>query len=162
MLAFIVLAAAPKWIDNSLAGYALAYDETHKPIGIRDPRSGYMLVRGVECDGAFLTLLLTRDRKAVASEGFRLPKKGSKNDGVLVIVDRRLTSLRTGKGIEIGTSPHKVQASLGSPKRIELKGRFVNYVYEWKAQNEPVQTQRYTFKAEKLIEVCFVRDEREE
>ena len=52
MLALAVFAFAPKWIDASIAGYAFAYDEVHKPVGVRDERTGYMLVRSVECDGA--------------------------------------------------------------------------------------------------------------
>ncbi|GEM_PF-6679413 len=41
MFAFLVLAVTPKWLDTSLAGYALQYDEGHSSVGVADPKTGY-------------------------------------------------------------------------------------------------------------------------
>lgn len=169
MLALLAGTVTPRWLDDSLAGYAFTYDETHKPFGLRDPKSGFMLVRGVECDGGLLTLLLTRDRHQVVGEGFKIPgiRSAEGYEGEMPVVSKTLRTLRTGKGLAIGDSPDALRTRLGRPTRLKRHGPFVNYVYAARlGQYDPWSKgvvraeieQRYTFKAGRLIEIRFFRD----
>ncbi len=162
LLATAVIGSAPRWFDTMVAGYALTYDETRKPIGISDPKSGFFLLRTVECDGALLGLVLTQDRHVIANEGYAVPSIKAEGDMKLTV--KPLPSLGTGKGVKIGDGTSQVQVKLGKPTRIERSGarkQFVDYVYIWphgKSDTDGKDTQTYTFKANRLVEVNFLHD----
>jgi len=151
----------PKWYDNMLAGYELAYDEKHNALGVFDARTGFMLIRDVECDGAVVELLLTRDRKEVVHDySYIAPNyKPAKGEGaVLQMVKKPLPSLKTGKGITIGDTRLAVQAKLGRPTKIEKKVPYVSFMYEFssgKTENERDYSETYTFRGNKLVEISF-------
>lgn len=151
-----LLALAPRWLDTEIAGYALKSDPT---VGVHDPKRGYFLVRTIECDGAIVTLTLTRDRNVVSGEGYAVPaftpREGT--PGNLKLVEKPLPSLATGKGVAIGASTDAVRARLGSPTRTKPHAAFLDYVYAWR-QHATTHEQRYTFKAGRLIEIQFFRD----
>ncbi|MGV3618166.1 MAG: hypothetical protein ACO1SV_22800 [Fimbriimonas sp.] len=165
-LAVLVSAAPaepPRWLDRSLAGYVLAFDEKHGQAGIHDPKRGFYLVRGAECDGSHVSLILTRDRKEVNQWGYKVPSLVD-TQGYLPLRERPLPSLATGKGIQIGDTVAVLQKRLGRPTRVERSGdrrQFTSYVYFWRdvvdGEGEEV-TNTYVFKGGRLIEISFHRD----
>lgn len=159
LAAFALLATLPRGIDRGMAGYALAYDPKHGSVGVHDPRRGFYLIRSIDCDGAMVTLLLTRDRNEVAEMGYRVPGfvPQSGENGSSALEERPLPSLRTPKGVAIGDSPAAVRARLGAPTRTRPHGPFLDLVYVWKPKQEAPHEQRYTFKQGRLIELEFVR-----
>jgi len=156
---------APKWFDTTLAGYAFKYDEKHSMAGVHDPKTGFYLMRNVECDGGVLILTLTRDRNIVTGNGYKVlgfvPK--THDNGSLQLTEKPLPSLATGHGIRIGDSPAKIRAKLGAPTKIGRSGarkQWTDWHYVWRTgeHDETLKyEQRYTFKAGKLIEVEFSR-----
>lgn len=157
---------APAWFDRSVAGYALQYDETHGQAGIHDPKTNYYLLRSIECDGAHLTVILTRDRTIMTSNGYRVPnfKDPSGAEGYTAVVEKPLSSLSTSKGVRIGDTPSQVKARLGKPTEIKTTGsrkQFVELDYVWrdiKNGEGHIWTNSYTFKQGKLIEITFNRE----
>ena len=142
----VLLAAPPRWLDRTIAGYALAYDRDHSVVTVTDPRTGYSLLRTVDCDGALLGLILTRDRATLEGQGY----------GVREFAPMALPSLRTGKGVAIGDAPSAVRARLGPPTRATAK----EWTYRRRTSGHEPQTdtQTYTFAKGRLVEVAFLRD----
>jgi hypothetical protein len=146
----------PAWLDRTLAGYALAYDEKHAPVVVHDAKSGFFLVRDIECDGGQLSLLLTRDHHSV---------EGYESDSEYKLKQKPLPSLVTGKGVAIGDSESKMKSLLGSPSSHEITGsrdQFTVFHYAWLQRGKDAEVQydeAYTFKHGKLIEIQFSRDE---
>lgn len=157
---------APTWLDLKVAGYALKFDDQNPMIGVHDAKSGFYLVRGVECDGAHLRVTLTRDRKIVSDEGYQIP--GYKPvDGIeryLTLKEKPLSTLSTGKGIKIGDSPQRVRTLLGAATKTQKTGsrkQFDEMTYFWRdvKNGEGWEwTNTYTFKGGKLIEISFNRE----
>jgi hypothetical protein len=151
----------PKWFDNMLAGYELAYDEKHKPIGVFDAKTGFMLIRDVECDGAVVELLLTRDRKEVVHDySYIAPNYNpAKSEGaMLAMTPKSLPNLRSGKGITIGDSPSLVRRKLGRPTKIDRKAPYTTFTFEFrsgKTEDGRDYSEAYTFRANKLVEMNF-------
>ena len=139
----------PAWMDWMIAGYAFAYDEKHQPVTVFDAKSGYYLVRGAECDGGILGLVLTNQ-----NEG----------DESIHLVRKALQSLSTGRGISIGDTPSRVERILGKPWKIEKNDVFpgaTTYCYEWVVGVEDegnTYTESYSFKKKKLVRINFHRD----
>ena len=138
----------PAWMDWTIAGYSLAYDEKHGPVSIHDPKSSYYLYRTVDCDGAILGLILTATPL---------------DDSGYTIVNKRLPSLSTGKGIHLGDSPSRIRQLLGKPSRErnseELPGS-KEYVYSWstgKRDDDYKHDECYTFKRSRLVRINFGR-----
>lgn len=156
----------PAWLDTNIAGYALKYNEQFSPVGVFDPKSGFYIVRGVECDGAHLRLTLTRDRQAVVGEGYIVPNyttpDGGKGYSPLKV--KPFQSLRTGKGVQIGDTVAQVKARLGKPTKIAKTGsrkQFDELTYFWsdvKNGEGHEWSNIYTFKNGKLIEITFDRE----
>jgi hypothetical protein len=156
----------PKWLDQSLAGYAFEYDEKHGQAGVFDSKSGFFILREIDCDGAVVSLTLTKDRNIATSQGYLVPdftpKTGSPGSNPLTV--KSLPSLSTGKGVTIGDSGAQVQSRLGSPTLRHHTGerkQYVELVYSWKdgkADNDFRYTETYTFKAGKLIQIDFLRE----
>lgn len=150
-LGFASGSKAPAWFDRSIAGYVLAYDEQHGQTFVRDPKSGFFILRTIECDGAHVSLLLTRDSKLTSGYQTEYQKKP-------------ITPLSTGKGIRIGDSQAAVRKKLGTPTKNLRTGdrkQFVEYRYEWhdvKNGEGHDWANVYTFKQGKLIEIWFQRE----
>jgi hypothetical protein len=147
----------PVWFDRTVAGYVLK----NEMLGVVDPRSGFYVVRDGDCDGAFLSLTLTRDRHIVKNAGYRVPSLDPtpSGDGSRPLATKRLSPLSTGKGVAIGFSPSRVAARLGHPTKIQHSGdrkQFLDYVYrlEEKASGASYE-QTYTFKQGRLIQIEF-------
>jgi hypothetical protein len=135
-----------------LAGYAFAFDETHTTILVRDRVNHYYIVRDVECDGANLDLLLTRDRKELKDLIGQVEN----------VRGKPLPSLKTGKGIAIGDSPARAIAVLGRPTYRGPDGRYDVLTYSWHQHrskhgdlDDRVYEQTYTFRAGRLVEIHF-------
>jgi hypothetical protein len=149
-------------LDTHVAGYALAFDAQHGLAGVYDPKRNFYMVRGIECDGGHVELLLTRDRREVVNRGFAVPSLDEKNG--MPLKTASLRSLATGKGIEIGAPTGAVRQRLGAPTKTERTGdrkQFLNYVYHWRDVKNGVGaewTNTYVFKADRLIEISFRRD----
>jgi len=151
---------APSWLDLTIAGYSLAYDQTHSQALVHDKKSGYYIRREIDCDGAMVSLELTRDRHDVGD--------GSTENGHLAVpgaVEKPLRRLSTGKGTRIGDSTAALTKRLGKPLMVQRSGarkQFTDYVYVWDTHEKggtPVQyAETYTFKAGKLIQIVFMRD----
>ena len=154
----------PAWLDKELAGYLLVDDEKHPTICVYDKRSGFFLERSGECDGAILWVTLTRDRNIPVREGYSVPNfkviDGSQNK----LTIRPLPSLSTSKGVKIGDSPADVRNRLGKPtyaKRTGSRNQFLSFEYQWsqgKGDLDDSYTETYTFKAGRLIEVHFLKE----
>lgn len=154
--------STPGWLDNKVAGYVMDGGSEDSNIGVYDKRSGFFMIRDFECDGAIKSILLTRDRKLVADQGFYVPGF-SPNDrrGYSKLIEKPLRSLETGKGVKIGDSQADVRRRLGFPTEAKHTGarkQFVDYEYRLhvgKGDDAEVDEQRYTFKANKLIQIDF-------
>ena len=161
---FQATVSRPKWFDTTLAGYAFAYDATHSSVAVYDPKTHFVLVRVPECDGADMTLLLTRDRYMIAGMGYRVPDFVPPHDenGSQEMTVKAIPSLKTKHGITIGASISGVRSTLGAPSKTFKTGarkQFVNMEYAW-SEPGPVEesrsySQTYTFKQGKLIEILF-------
>jgi len=142
-------AKQPSWLDFSIASYILRYDEQHEVMAVHDKKTGYYLTRTVDCDGAIVTITLTKDKSQI--EGMK-------------IIDKPLPSLSTGKGITIGDSPERVRKILGKPTDIDKDGG-VTYTYQWETKvhgNDGEYDNIYTFKKGKLVEIEFWRSDNSE
>ncbi len=160
-------ARPPKWLDTKLAGYLLAHDDKRGQAGVFDKRTGFHLVRTIDCDGAHIMVMLTRDRREVSNQGYKVHKGHElhiEDTSWRPLDNKPLPSLSTGKGVRIGDSPQRVRARLGAPRTVKRTGarkQFLEYTYLWKNVKNGVGTEwrnRYTFKAGKLIEIAFNRD----
>jgi len=161
VLSILLLVAhhPPAWFDTTLAGYKFAYDEKHGSIAVHDPKSGFFLVREIECDGGLVSLLLTRDRKVVADNGFSVTGYSASDSVLPKVVEKPLPSLSTGKGLSIGDSEAKLKALYGKPKSVQFEGNAKQFrVCSYKLKTDADYEARYTFKVGKLIEVSLFRD----
>jgi hypothetical protein len=153
----------PKWMDYTIAGYALSYDEHHSALLVLDPKTRFFILRDVVCDGAYVTLELTRDRAEINANGGTLTQRGAKvelNYDGLAAVTKPLPHLATGKGVKIGDSMSAVKTKLGNPTKHGPSGsrdQFLDYAYLWKT-SDTLFTETYTFKKGKLIQIVFVKD----
>ena len=155
-----VMPGAPAWLDFSIAGYSLAYDKSHSQALIHDRKSGFYLKREIDCDGALITLELTRDRHEISGE-----LSDATTPEIRGAQEKPLRNLKTGKGVKIGDGPDKLTERLGKPSKTERSGsrrQFLDHVYIWKSKpngGAPVTyTETYTFKNGALIQVVFFRD----
>jgi len=161
----------PAWMDWMLAGYALASGVKHNDVGVFDPSNGYYLVRDLECDGGFITVLLTRDRREVCGEGYFVPnyhpayRPDGVENGTMKLRVGTLRSLSSGHGVGIGDTPEAVRARLGVPTKVAREGghrQYLAWSYVWVQgfthDDQVTYTEKYTFKAGKLIEMCFSQD----
>jgi hypothetical protein len=153
----------PKWFSLKLAGHRLESGEKDTE-GIYDRATGFYLFRTGECDGAYIGLVLTRDRNEVTQAGYYVPNFTPKEhgNGKERLRHRHLASLSTGGGVRIGDSMEAVRRRLGRPTSLDQddsKARYPIYVYEWreKGPDARVYEQRYTFKEGKLIEIQLSR-----
>ncbi len=156
----------PRWYDDMLAGYALAYDKAHSTVGVYDPKSRYMLVRTVDCDGADVMLLLTRDRNKIREFGYKIPDGTPAKEGQVQTMNvKPLPSLTTGKGPKIGDPPSRIEQVLGHGHKTSRTGparQFLNYQYllvAGKGDEATSYDETYTFKQGKLIEISFGWDQ---
>lgn len=158
----------PKWFDTSIASYSVSSGSNHRDVGIFDPKSGYYLLRSIECDGAIVTVLLTRDRHEIADNGYFVPgispPENERDERTLK--PKRLPSLATHIGVRISDSPEAVVRRLGKPSKTERTGsrhQFLTYTYSWTHSSgeteEGTYEQIYTFKVGKLVEICYCSDE---
>ena len=159
----------PRWVDGQIAGYSLARDATRYQTGIADPTTGLFVVRRLDCDGAHLSLTLTRDRNVVERSGYDVPGFESRGPSVgsWPLTSRSLPTLATGKGVHIGDAPSTVTRTLGRPAKIVrsgARGQFTEHRYLWRipagssSEFPVVNEQVYTFKGERLIEIAFYRN----
>jgi hypothetical protein len=169
-LTWLVGSGDPKWLDSHLAGHVYRPENSTIDLAVHDKKSGYYFVRSGECDGAIVSMVLTKDRKIVSDSGYRIPgyKFTSKyEDPDRHVVERSLERLGTGKGIMIGDTPKSVRDRLGFPTHANHSGwkkQFLNYEYEitfphrGEYNDEVVISQTYTFKKGRLIEITFTND----
>jgi hypothetical protein len=154
---------APRWYDTEVAGYVMDSSEKHRPLAVHDGKTGFFLVRDVECDGADITVLLTRDHSMMRQFGVSMP---GAEPAELTLQEKRLPSLSTGKGIRIGDTEGRMREILGKPTKVEISGsrdQYEDCIYQWKCPRdrfglERAIEERYTFKAGSLIEVEFSSD----
>ncbi|HVT13055.1 MAG TPA: hypothetical protein VHE55_12395 [Fimbriimonadaceae bacterium] len=148
----------PKWFCTKLSGYDI---EKRSDIGIYDSKSGFYLCSTSECDGGYYSLVLTRDRNVVTECGYLVPNFTPRehDNGTVRLHYRPLRSLSTAKGVKIGDTPAEVRLLLGKPSKTE-RDEFLTYHYKWSDKDSrPDYDQSYVFKAGKLIEIRFDRDE---
>lgn len=154
---------SPPWLDMELAGYTLADDQTHHPTVVHDVKSGFFLIRQIECDGGMITLELTRDHHDLPADMDEFASWEGLG-GKKLPLEKPLPNLKTSKGVSIGDSPANLKQSLGKPSKIEPSGerdQYLNYVYECtlgKGDGRVGYTETYTFKKSKLIQIVFFRD----
>jgi len=155
-IAFQHKVQVPKWFDTMLAGYKLAYDDKHPTLGVYDPATKYFLIRTVDCAGAELTLILTRDRRVAAHFGYELPMTTKTHNHEVrpyPLAVKCLPSLRTGKGIEIGSTEGSIVRALGHPgSRKVNKYVTLSYSGSW---HKVTYYADYVLKAGRLIEINF-------
>jgi len=149
----------PAWFDPMLAGYKFAYDEKHGSVAVHDSKTGFFLVREIECDGGIVTLTLTRDRKEVSNMGYTVTGNSPPDSGIPKVVEKPLPNLSTGKGLSIGDSEANMKSLYGQPKSVHLDGNAKQFrVCTYKRKTDANYEASYTFKAGKLIEISLLRD----
>lgn len=151
----------------SIAGYILRYDPTHGDTAVKDTASPYVLIRTVDCDGASITLCLSKEMDDLESVGLGPQSISSAkfdSDGRTAKKDK-LRSLSTGAGVSIGDSQATVIKKLGKPtsrnKSTTVSGG-TDFCYEYHPhapQSGPYFEEDYTFKNGKLVRIEFSRSE---
>ena len=151
----------PAWTKATLAGYAVDHDESHNAIGVYDKAKNFYLTRTAECDGAYLTVTLTRDRKVVQDAGYAVPglPTGPGEHRTLLKL-RPLRNLSTSMGVTIGDSESKVREIVGKPSKVEDEGwrdqyHSLTYKYKTKKVQDIAITyeHKYVFKEGRVIEI---------
>ncbi len=131
-----------------------------------DPESGYYLYKAIDCDGAHVSITLTKDRRMVQDSGFEVARFGRKpEEGPGKAVEERKIDLATKGGIRIGMTRAEVEEKLGKPTRTAVRGEKKEY---WCALYKKVvmkdrETSRvlrntYIFKNGRLIEISINLD----
>ena len=131
-----------------------------------DPESGYYLYKTVDCDGAHVSITLTKDRRMVEDCGFEVARFGRKpEEGNGQAIEDRKIELATKSGIRIGMTREQVEEKLGPPTRTAVRGAKKEF---WCALYKKVvmkdrETGRvlrntYIFKHGKLIEIAINLD----
>jgi hypothetical protein len=150
---FLTLAGTrPNWVPNNLAGYAIGFGSEGSQIQRKDPENGYWIGRGIDCDGAHVVVILTRDTKM-----FR--NFSPLNPGDVPIA--KLRSLGTDRGVTIGMTENQVSAKIGKPQKRKLDGPYIRTFYEWKnikSGEGYIYSQNLVFKKGKLIEILIGRE----
>lgn len=115
----------------------------------RDATTGYYLCRWIECDGAHITITLTKDRRLI----------GPWNHAWAAGVQKRQFPLSTAHGITIGATKDEVRRKLGEPIRTAIRGEQGQY---WCALYKAVDKKHelalrntYIFKDNRLIEISI-------
>jgi len=152
--------AEPPWMDWVLAGYSLDHGSV---VGIYDKERNYYLLRDFACDGADVTISLTRDRNYACDEGFYVPnfKPTSGENGTQKLTHKPLRSLSTSLGVTIGDTAAQLVQRLGPPTKRQPSGsrdQFLDYLYRWregKGDDAVLYEETYTFKQGRLIEIIF-------
>ncbi len=131
-----------------------------------DPESGYYLYKAIDCDGAHVSITLTKDRRMVQDCGFEVARFGRKpEEGPGKAVEERKIDLATKGGIRIGMTRAEVEEKLGKPTRAAVRGgkkEFWCALYK-KVVMKDRETGRvlrntYIFKNGKLIEISINLD----
>ena len=131
-----------------------------------DPESGYYLYKTIDCDGAHVSVTLTKDRRMVLDCGFEVARFGRKPEETpgTTIEDRKL-ELATKNGIRIGMTRQEVEDKLGKPTRTAVRGGEKQYwcalykkVVMKDRERGHVLRNTYIFKHGKLIEIAINLD----
>jgi hypothetical protein len=157
----------PRWLDGQIAKRDVGHD-----IAAYDPSTGFMLLGGSDCDGAFRGLTLTADRYMVARErGYNVPnfepQYGVMNGNNEMVI--RKLPLVTEKGVHIGMTESALITKFGRPTKIKAAGwrkQFRVFTYTWHQISRGRMddhsyrygrsyTQEYTFKKKTLIEIHY-------
>ena len=109
--------------------------------------------------------MLTKDRKAVETFGYRVPSLPPNADATRDLKSDALRHLSTGKGISIGDTESRVARRLGNTSKTRHPEGFPDcdeWVFTWqqkhgKDENPTHHEASYTFRGGKLIEVRFSR-----
>jgi hypothetical protein len=150
---FLTLAGSkPKWVPNNLAGYAIGFGSETSQIRRKDRETGYWIGRGIDCDGAHVVVILTRDTKMFRNFSPLQP-------GDVQIA--KLRNLGTDRGVTIGMTENQVSTKIGKPQQRKLDGPYVRTSYKWKNVKNGegyIYSQELVFKKGKLIEISVGRE----
>ena len=142
----------PTWVPNDLAGFVIGYGKESAQIKRRDARSGFWIYRSLECDGAHVTVRLTRGQPMVPIPDEWDPE--SKKPA-------NFRYLGTDRGVTIGLTENQVSAKIGKPQKRKLDGPYIRTSYEWKNLKNGegyIYSQELVFKKGKLIEITVGRE----
>lgn len=117
-----------------------------------DPATGYWIGRGIECDGAHVIVILTKDTKMFRNF-YPLPPGE--------VPTAKIRFLGTDKGVMIGMTENQASAKIGKPKKRKLDGPYIRTFYEWKDIKNGegyIYSQELVFKKGKLIEIAVGRE----
>jgi hypothetical protein len=112
---------------------------------IRNPKSKYFLFTALDCDGAHVVAVLTRDKRTVEHGEFP------------VVLSNRLTT-RVFREIKIDDQKSKVTQILGEPRRRKKSGQFEVHRYFKLFKNGNDQrylVNDYVYKQNRLIEASI-------
>ncbi len=131
-----------------------------------DAESGYYLYKAINCDGAHVSVTLTKDRRMVESCGFEVARFGRKpEDAPGTAVEERKIDLATKHGIRIGMTREQLEEKLGKPTRTAVRGEKKEFwcaLYKKVVMKDRergcVLRNTYIFKHGKLIEISINRD----
>ena len=142
----------PAWVPNDLAGFAIGFGKESAQIKRQDARSGLWIARMIECDGAHVSLVLTRDKKLIHVEDGWDPNSSKPT---------ALRYLGTDRGVLIGMTETQVSGKIGKPQKRKLDGPYVRTSYEWKNLKNGegfIYSQELVFKKGDLIEISVGRE----
>lgn len=158
----ILLAVWPSYLTVSVAGMSAESRQITQGCW-HDPKTGYYLYKGIECDGAHASITLTKDRRMVSESGFKVPSLTHKQEYFRETqVDERPIQLSTKNSVRIGMSRDEVLHRLGKPVLTAVRGKNSEY---WCAlykkvnrKDELMLRNTYIFKHGKLIEISVNLD----
>ncbi|OWU65808.1 MAG: hypothetical protein CBB60_002770 [Armatimonadetes bacterium Cent15-Ar3] len=142
----------PAWVPHDLAGFVIGYGKESAQIKRKDAKSGFWIYRSLECDGAHVTVRLTRGRPTVPIPDEWDPQ--SKKPA-------NLRYLGTDRGVTIGLTENQVSAKIGKPQKRKSDGTYIRTSYEWKNLKNGeghIYSQELVFEKGKLIEISVGRE----
>lgn len=168
MISAIAVLFLTAWPTRMAATLGNVRVDAYQPsqLAYHDPKSGYFLVKTLDCDGAHRQVLLTRDRRILVDMNYdtsrfgRAPMEFAEQK----VIDRAFPLVANNK-VKVGMGKTDVLRLLGKPSKTAIRGKnreFDCLLYKHVAMQSKedglVLRNTYIFKHGKLIEMSLNLD----
>jgi hypothetical protein len=157
LVATAAILSPPARVTDSVGGFSVQ-GRTLSQACRHDSRTGHYLLKQLDCDGAHVAVVLTRDRNMVEDWGYDVPNFGTPDPRGAI--EAKPFPLETKNGIRIGMTVAQVEGRIGRPDRVGRRGasgEFLCYLYRKitmeDKENGYALRNTYVFKGGRLIEV---------